>query len=133
GAGGAVGGGMRRGGRGRAPTFGEEAMADDLWRQGASELAEAIARKQVSCREVMESVTRRIRDKNPALNAIVYDYTDEALAEARRADEEIAAGRLRGPLHGVPVTIKENVDQRGKTTPNSLAELENLVPTHHAP
>ena len=98
-------------------------MADELWRQSASELAEAIARKQVSCREVMESVTRRIRDKNPALNAIVYDYTDEALAEARRADEEIAAGRLRGPLHGVPVTIKENVDQRGKPTPNGLAAL----------
>jgi len=108
-------------------------MADELWRQSASELAEAIARKQVSCREVMESVTRRIRDKNPALNAIVYDYTDEALAEARRADEEIAAGRLRGPLHGVPVTIKENVDQRGKPTPNGLAALENVIAPDDAP
>src|SRR5262249_9950151 len=117
----------------RAPTFWEDAMADELWRQSASELAEAIARKQVSCREVMESVTRRIRDKNPALNAIVYDYTDEALAEARRADEEIAAGRLRGPLHGVPVTIKENVDQRGKPTPNGLAALENVIAPDDAP
>src|SRR6266481_5922843 len=62
----------------------------------------------------------RCRAMNPALNAIVYDYTDDALAEARRADDELAAGRGRGPLHGVPVTIKENVDQQGKPTPNGV-------------
>jgi amidase len=108
-------------------------MADELWQRSACELAEGLGRRQFSCREVMESVVRRIRAKNGALNAIVYDYTEEALAEARRADEELAAGRGRGPLHGVPVTIKENVDQRGRPTPNGLPALEGLIAPDDAP
>jgi amidase len=63
----------------------------------------------------------------------VYDYTEEALAEARRADDELAAGRVRGVLHGVPVTIKENVDQRGTPTPNGLAALEKVIAPDDAP
>jgi amidase len=81
----------------------------------------------------MASVAGRIRAMNGALNAIVYDYTDEALAEARRADDDLAAGRVRGPLHGVPVTIKENVDQQGKPTPNGLPALERLIAPDDAP
>ena len=108
-------------------------MTDDLWRRSACELAEGIGRRQFSCREAMESVTRRIRARNGALNAIVFDYTEEALAEARRADEEMAAGRARGPLHGVPVTIKENVDQQGKPTPNGLPAFASLIAPDDAP
>src|SRR2546421_465285 len=95
-------------------------MADDLWQRSAVELADGIRQKAFSCREVMESVGGRIRAMNPTLNAIVYDYTDDALAEARRADDELAAGRARGPLHGVPVTIKENVDHHGNDIGGSL-------------
>jgi amidase len=108
-------------------------MADDLWQRSATELADGIGRKAFSCREVMESVVGRIRALNGALNAIVYDYTDEALAEARRADDDLAAGRVRGPLHGVPVTIKENVDQAGKPTPNGLPALEKVIAPDDAP
>ena len=67
------------------------------------------------------------------MNAIVYDYTDDALAEARRADDEVAAGRGRGPLHGVPVTIKENVDQQGKPTPNGVPAFEKIIAPDDAP
>jgi amidase len=81
----------------------------------------------------MESVAGRIRKKNDALNAIVYDYTDEALGGAQRADEELAAGRARGPLHGVPVTIKENVDQEGKPTPNGLPAFAGVIAPADAP
>src|SRR5262245_4882157 len=91
-----------------------------LWQKSACELSDGIRRKAYSCRDVMDSVVGRIRSKNGALNAIVYDYTEEALAEAARADDDLAAGRLRGPLHGIPVTIKENVDQRGTPTPNGM-------------
>ena len=108
-------------------------MRDELWQKSACELAEGIAGRTFSAREVMESVVGRIRKKNGALNAIVFDYGDEALAEAARADEEIAAGRLRGPLHGVPVTIKENVDQKGKPTPNGLPAFETLIAPDDAP
>ena len=108
-------------------------MAELFWQASACDLAEAIARRRVSCVEVMESVVGRIRARNPALNAIVFDATDEALAEARRADEAVASGRPRGPLHGVPVTVKENVDQRGKPTPNGLAALANVIAPDDAP
>ncbi|MBM4441019.1 MAG: amidase [Candidatus Rokubacteria bacterium] len=108
-------------------------MADDLWQRSAVELSDGIRAKTFSCVEVVESVARRIRALNGTLNAIVYDYTDEALAEARRADAELAAGRVRGPLHGVPVTIKENVDQQGKPTPNGLPALEKVIAPDDAP
>ena len=108
-------------------------MTDELWQKSACELAEGIARRQFSCGEVMASVAGRIRAKNKALNAIVYDYTEEALAEARRADQDLASGRQRGPLHGVPVTIKENVDQQGKPTPNGLPAFETVIAPDDAP
>src|SRR5580765_5038784 len=108
-------------------------MADELWQKSACELADGIARRQFSCGEVMESVAGRIRAKNKALNAIVYDYTEEALAEARRADDDLAAGQVRGPLHGVPVTIKENVDQQGKPTPNGVPAFETVIAPGDAP
>lgn len=108
-------------------------MADDLWQHSACDLATGIARRDFSCVEVMEAVAKRIQANNGALNAIVYDYTEEALVEARRADQELAAGRPRGPLHGVPVTVKENVDQRGKPTPNGLPALEGLIAPDDAP
>jgi len=106
---------------------------DELWQRSAVELAEGIARRKFSCREAMESVVGRIRAKNGTLNAIVYDYTEEALAEARRADEELAAGNGRAPLYGVPVTIKENVDQRGKPTPNGMPAFESIIAPDDAP
>src|SRR5579864_7058483 len=86
-----------------------ETMTDELWQRSACDLADGIRQKKYSCREAMESVVRRIDARNPALNAIVFDYTKDAIAEASRADEDLAAGRPRGPLHGVPITIKENV------------------------
>jgi amidase len=108
-------------------------MADELWRRSACDLADGIRQRTFSCREVMESVVGRIRAMNGTLNAIVYDYTDEARAEALRADYDLAAGRVRGPLHGVPVTIKENVDQRGTPTPNGLPAFQTVIAPDDAP
>lgn len=108
-------------------------MADELWQASAWELAEGIRQRTYSSREVMDSVVERIRARNGSLNAIVYDYTEEALAEARRADDDLAAGRVRGPLHGIPATIKENVDQRGKPTPNGIPAFESMVAPDDAP
>lgn len=106
---------------------------DILWQSSACELSEGLRRGGYSCRDVMESVVARIRAKNGELNAIVYDYTEEALAEARRADEELASGRIRGPHHGIPVTIKENVDQLGKPTPNGIPAFAGVIAPDDAP
>ena len=108
-------------------------MANDLWQRSACELAEAIRERTYSCLEVMDSVVGRIRARNGELNAIVFDYTEEALAAARRADGELAGGAVSGPLHGIPDTIKENVDQQGKPTPNGVPAFAGVIAPDDAP
>ncbi len=79
----------------------------------------------------MVSVVERIRTLNPKLNAIVMDLTEQALAEAATADR--ARTESPGPLFGVPVTIKVNVDQEGQATTNGLPALANLIAPADAP
>src|ERR1700678_1489200 len=106
---------------------------ETLWQQGAVELAAGIRKKQFSCSEVMVSVVERIRALNPKLNAIVIDLTDQALAEAAAADRALQRGVEPGPLFGVPVTIKVNVDQEGQATTNGLPALANLIAPADSP
>jgi amidase len=108
-------------------------MSNELWQLSACDLADGIRRRTFSCTDVMESVVGRLNEWNPRLNAIVFDDSEEALAEARRADRDLAAGSLRGVLHGVPVTIKENVDQAGRPTPNGIPAFKNVIAPDDAP
>ncbi|MCP4224120.1 MAG: amidase, partial [Actinomycetia bacterium] len=105
----------------------------DLWKLGAVELAAGIKAGDYTCVEVTESVLGRIEAKNPALNAIVFDQTEEARAQAVEADRAVAANEPLGPLHGVPVTIKENVDQVGTPTTNGVPAFADNVATSDAP
>ena len=100
-----------------------------LWKLDATELAAGIKARRFSCREVMESVVERIRAENPRLNAIVADLTEQALAEASAADSQ----EPTGPLHGVPVTIKINIDQQGEATTNGLALFRDLIAPADSP
>ena len=70
-------------------------------------LAPLMERRQVSPVELMESQLARIDAVNPTLNAYVSLYPDAALAAAKTAEEEIAAGNYRGPLHGIPLAVKD--------------------------
>lgn len=100
--------------------------------RSASELARAIADKQVSSEEVVRAHLARIDAVNPTLNAVVARLDDEALAEARRADAELAHGALRGPLHGVPVTFKESLAMSGKVTSCGSTLLQRNVTAEDA-
>ncbi|NRQ37378.1 amidase [Nonomuraea sp. NN258] len=95
----------------------------ELWQWPATGLAAAIRAGDVSAVEVMRSCLSRIEQTNPRLNALADVFPDEALADARRADEAVAAGEPLGPLHGVPVSTKINTDQRGRVTSHGLAAL----------
>lgn len=95
--------------------------------RSATELAEAIASRKVSSEEVVRDHLHRIDVVNPALNAIVTRLDDEALADARRADEELTRGKRRGPLHGVPVTLKESLSMAGKVTSCGSRMLQQNV------
>ena len=102
-------------------------MTDELWRRSALELAELIRTGQASAREVVEAHLRRIDEVNPELNAVVVVLADRALAEADEADRRSAAGAKTGPLHGVPVTIKENLDVAGTATTQGVKAFEGMV------
>ncbi|EWS58154.1 Glutamyl-tRNA(Gln) amidotransferase subunit A [Methylibium sp. T29-B] len=88
-----------------------------LWQHSALELATLIARRDVSCVEVIEAHLARIEAVNPRVNAVVRLLADEARAAAVAADRQVAAGAALGPLHGVPITVKENIDMAGLPTP----------------
>ncbi len=106
---------------------------NELWRLGAADMAAGIRDKQYKPSEAVESVLARVADRNGELNAITYDLADRARAEAIEADAAVASGRALGPLHGVPVTIKENIDQAGLPNPNGVPAFAELIATDDAP
>ncbi len=105
----------------------------ELWKLGAVELVAGIRDGSFSCVEAMQSVADRIGDRNGHLNAITVDLREAALVEAMAADDARSKGRELGPLHGVPITIKENVDVAGQSTPNGIPAFADLVATEDAP
>jgi fatty acid amide hydrolase len=86
---------------------------DDCCRLGARQLAAAIANGSLTALDAVEAHIARIESVNPALNAVVVKRYDAAREEARALDRKRAAGERLGPLHGVPVTIKECLDFAG--------------------
>lgn len=105
----------------------------ELWRKGAVELAKLISDREVSSREVVQAHLDRVEQVNPHLNAIVRLLPDEALAAADAADRAVAAGSARGPLHGVPCTVKENIDLAGTPTTQAIPALAEAVAPVDAP
>jgi fatty acid amide hydrolase len=84
-----------------------------LWARPARELAADIAAGRISAVDAVDAHIARIEEVNPALNAVVWTRYDAARAEAKAADARRAAGDALGPLHGVPVTVKECLDLEG--------------------
>ncbi|WP_027008542.1 amidase [Conexibacter woesei] len=85
----------------------------DLWRWSASALAAAIHERQVSASEAVEASLARIAEVNGKLNALVDVPAERAREQAAEADRAVASGAPLAPLHGVPVSIKDNVDEAG--------------------
>jgi amidase len=104
-----------------------------LWQLGALELAAGIRGGAFSSREVIVSHLRRIEAVNPALNAITLLLADAALQAASTADRLVAAGGALPPLHGVPFTVKQNLDLVGTATTIGLRMLAGAYPTRDAP
>lgn len=105
-------------------------MSTELWRLSAVELAQRIRQRDLSCSVVTASVLARIDEVNPRLNALANVMADEARFAAAQADRAVAQGKALGPLHGVPVTIKVNVDTAGHaTTDGIVAAKDNFAAT----
>ena len=105
---------------------------ENLIYASATELARAIRAKDVSSEEVVTAYLARISDINPRLNAIVQLTSDMALEQARKADDILAQGESTGPLHGVPMTIKDSFDTAGVTTTWGTPGRAGYVPDRDA-
>jgi len=98
----------------------------------AIELAKKIRQRDVSSREVLDYLLERIDRLDTRINSVVTIDAERARAEAEAADAALARGELRGPLHGVPMTIKDSFQTAGMRTTSGAPELADFVPQEDA-
>lgn len=102
---------------------------DALTLKQASDLLRA---KNVSSMELVQACLKRIEAHDPALNAFITVMGDQALASAKALQAEIQVGKWRGPLHGVPIALKDNIDTAGIRTTAASQLLKDRVPSEDA-
>lgn len=105
----------------------------ELWQLDATDLARLVRTGRAGAREAVASVLARLDQVNPHLNAVVQQMGEAALAAADAADTRRARGEDLPPLHGVPVTVKVNVDQVGYATTNGVVAFKDAVAREDAP
>ena len=108
------------------------AAVTELWKHGALELAGLIAKQETTSAAVLTSLLGRIEDVNGSLNAVVA-LVPVAHEEAARADQAVVDGAPLGPLHGVPITVKENIDVAGVATTQGVPAFEQAIAPLDAP
>ena len=101
---------------------------DEILELSASELSRLIAGRELSSLDAVSAAVTRLERLEDKLNAFITVVREQALAEAKKADEDIANGRNRGPLHGVPVTIKDMFETAGVRTTGGSKILADWVP-----
>jgi aspartyl-tRNA(Asn)/glutamyl-tRNA(Gln) amidotransferase subunit A len=94
--------------------------------------ARAVRAQSLSPVDLTKACLARVARIDPHLNAFITVIPEQALAEARSAEDEIAQGRWRGPLHGIPIAVKDNVDTAGLRTTAASALFAQRVPTEDA-
>ena len=99
---------------------------------GISELGELLRRRKISSADITRACLDRIGALNPTLNAFITVTGDRAVREAQAADDEMRRGKWRGPLHGVPIAMKDLVDTAGIPTTAGSALFKDRVPTQDA-
>lgn len=97
-----------------------------------AEASQRIANRQTTSTSLVEALLQRIDTYNPKLNAFITVMRDSALRQAANLDAEAARGRFRGPLHGIPIAIKDNIDTAGTRTTMASAVFDDRVPTEDA-
>jgi aspartyl-tRNA(Asn)/glutamyl-tRNA(Gln) amidotransferase subunit A len=97
-----------------------------------AQASDLLRRKQISPVDLTTSCLARIERLNPSINAFITVLHDSALAQARKAEDEIQAGNWRGPLHGIPIGLKDLIDTAGVMTTCASALFADRVPTEDA-
>jgi amidase len=108
------------------------AQGQDICFLTATEMADLIRRKKLSARETLDAHLKQIERVNPKVNAIVTLVAEQAIENARKADEMQAHGAALGPLHGLPVAHKDLVETAGIRTTFGSRIFKDYVPKHDA-
>lgn len=108
-------------------------MNTELWQLSATELAARIARRESTARATTESVLARIAVANPQVNALASVTAESALRAADEADAKQARGETIGALHGVPITIKINIDVQGEATTEGVEAFKDPIASSDSP
>lgn len=95
-------------------------------------LADRIRKRELTCVAVATEFLSAI-ERNKHLNAVIYCNPDQVLEEAALMDKEADAGEFRGPLHGVPLGVKDNIHIKGVPNTAGCLALKNFVPSEDAP
>jgi aspartyl-tRNA(Asn)/glutamyl-tRNA(Gln) amidotransferase subunit A len=112
--------------------MGGRERSTDLTSLSLREAGDLVRRREVSPLELTRACLRRIERLNPVLNAFITVTADQAMAQAREAEAEMRRGRWRGPLHGIPVGLKDNIDTAGVRTTLASAVFQDRVPSEDA-
>src|ERR1700676_1449871 len=115
---------------GAVATFAD--TSEDVSRLSLAEASARIRARTVTPTQLTEACLARIQTYNPKLNAFITVLRARAMTEARELETEQRAGKLRGPLHGIPIALKDNVDTAGIRTTAASAVFDDRVPTEDA-
>lgn len=103
----------------------------DIWAD-ATALTEAIRDRRIGSEELLDALLVQVERYNPAINAVVALDIERARALARQADEAVARGETWGPLHGLPMTVKDSIETEGVVTTSGSPDLRDHVPDRDA-
>jgi aspartyl-tRNA(Asn)/glutamyl-tRNA(Gln) amidotransferase subunit A len=106
--------------------------ADDLTQLTLAEASARIRARSVTPEQLVEACLSRIKIYNPKVNAFITVMKESALQQARELGAEQKAGKFRGPLHGIPIALKDNMDTAGVRTTAASAVFDERVPTEDA-
>src|SRR5216684_2907708 len=107
-------------------------VSDDLSTLSLAEASARIRSRSVSPVQLTEACLARIQTYNPKLNAFITVLRNQALAQARELEAEQRSGKLRSPLHGIPIALKDNIDTAGIRTTAASALFDDRIPDQDA-
>ena len=105
---------------------------DELAAMTLAQASDRIRARDITATELVKACLARIDTYNPKVNAFITVMRESALAEAATLDAEQRAGKLRGPLHGIPIALKDNIDTAGVRTTAASAVFDDRVPAEDA-
>ncbi len=108
-------------------------MSTPIWQWSAVDTAKSIRNGTVSSETVVHAHVERMREANPAVNAVVVDLGDQAIGQAKEIDKNLNSGSRARLLEGVPVTVKTNVDFSGQANSNGVPAFKDMIATDDSP